>query len=36
VPAGGIVYDVTTDPRAQAFAVGIDKSIVVWSLPGRP
>jgi WD40 repeat protein len=36
VPAGGIVYDVTTNPRALEFAAGIDKSIVVWSLSNRP
>ena len=36
VPAGGIVYDITTNPRALEFAAGIDKSIVVWLLPNRP
>jgi len=36
VPAGGYVYDVTTDPRGSQFAAGIDKSIVVWSLPEWP
>jgi WD40 repeat protein len=35
VPAGGTVYDVTTNPGASEFAAGIDKSIVVWSLPSR-
>lgn len=35
IPAGGIVFDVTTNPRAAEFAAGIDKSIVVWSLPDR-
>jgi WD40 repeat protein len=36
VPAGGTVYDVTTNPRGSDFAAGVDNSIVVWSLPGRP
>ncbi len=35
VPAGGTVWDVTVNPRGGAFAAGIDKSIVVWSLPDR-
>jgi len=36
VPAGGTVWDVTTSPRSSHFAAGIDKSIVVWSLPAQP
>jgi dipeptidyl aminopeptidase/acylaminoacyl peptidase len=32
VPAGGIVWDLTVNPRGGEFAAGVDKSIVIWSL----
>jgi WD40 repeat protein len=35
VPSGGIVYDVTASPHADQFAAGVDKSIIIWSLPDR-
>jgi DNA-binding beta-propeller fold protein YncE len=33
VPAGGTTYDITVNSSSTAFAAGVDKSIVVWSLP---
>jgi hypothetical protein len=33
VPAGGVVWDITVNPHGEEFAAGVDKSIVIWSLP---
>jgi WD40 repeat protein len=36
VPAGETVWDVTVNPHGGEFAAGVDKSIVIWSLPSKP